>query len=368
MAGFGECDGYDQAVYRLANAALDGEPSSWISPGQQSEQGGHTVRYVNFTDPDLFISDNIDDDIKSHPGMISSEERSFLYNLTKNNWKARGYIVDGGAFLGVSTKCFYKGIRDGAASADEIRNLGKPIRSYEQVVATHTWEMQRTRMVHKKFNIKDVKIGDSFADELIRFTENMDDLVDMNIGDIMNVKSFDGEIEILFLDILKSPEIRRHCAEIFYPKLLENSYVIQQDYNQPNILSIKVFQEYMSDNFNHVGSVRSTSVFKLKKTIDVSVISEFFENPPSSEEQYALHEKAESHPNSDARKLLMRCSRCKLMIHFKDFDKAAALINDTREKFGHLLNQEIADRDGFMYSPRMRSEVENIENILKKKR
>lgn len=299
--------------------------------------------------------------------MISSEERSLLYNIVKNNWKARGYIVDGGAFLGVSTKCFYRGIRDGGVGAGEIMKLGKPIRSYERAVATHTWEMQRTRIVHKKFNIKEVPVGESFAEELIRFTEDMGDLVDMNIGDIMDLKSFDGKIEILFLDILKSPEIRRHCAEIFYPNLLEGSYVIQQDYNQPNIPSIKVLQEYMSDNFDHVGSVRSSAVFKLKERIGIDYVGSFFENPPSPDEQYALHEKAESHPNSDARKLLLRCSRCKLMIHFKDFDKARALIQDTREKFDHLLNQEVADKNGFMYSPRMRSEVENIENIIKKK-
>lgn len=322
------------------------------------------MRFVHVSIPGVEVSIPDDDNLMRHPGMISPEERSFLYNLTKYKWTASGVIVDAGIFLGASTRCFYRGIVDSGLAFSRMGEMEKPIKSYDKAVATHTWEKQRNRKEHINLDIKMVEVGESFKEELERFTEDMSSLVEINIGNITNIKSFNYKIEFLFLDILKTRVLMNHCASLFYPKLIVGGYLIQQDYNISSMPELIVFQEYFGINFEHVGSIRSSAAFKLIKPIEESKIAEFFDAPPSPQEQYALHARAELHPNSDFRKLLLRCSRCRLMLKFNDREKARELISSSRKEFNHILDQKTAGKVGFKHVMKAVSEIRNIENEI----
>ena len=46
------------------------------------------------------------------PSMMSMYEKRFLYGLAKQYYRGDGIIIDGGIFLGASTRCFADGLRD----------------------------------------------------------------------------------------------------------------------------------------------------------------------------------------------------------------------------------------------------------------
>jgi len=310
---------------------------------------------------EITLEESIPEDIISHPGMIPIEERVLLYSLAKNRWSGRGCIVDAGAFLGVSTRCFYRGVSDSGVVELNSKPFGKPIKTYEKAVATHTWSKQIKRNKFKNLNMPKLNDGESFADEFHRFSRDLYDLSEINLGDILLINKFNHPIEILFLDILKSPQLIEHCAKLFFGNLIIGSYVIQQDYNQSSIPGIKVFQEKFSGHFEHVANILSSAVFRLKTPIPYKDLENFFSVKLSKEEKYSLHEIAEMRENSDARRLLLKCSRCILMLKHKDAYKAKDLLSSIKEEFHHILNEEACEASGFSHGPRMRSEVAAIE-------
>ena len=52
------------------------------------------------------------EEVVSVPAMMSLPERHYLYGLASRFYEGRGRIVDAGVFMGSSTVCFGRGVKD----------------------------------------------------------------------------------------------------------------------------------------------------------------------------------------------------------------------------------------------------------------
>ena len=154
-------------------------------------------------------------------GLITDEERILIERLTEE-MPLKGAIVEAGSFFGASTKAFVEGLK---------RN--KSLTTGEKQGRIHAFDkFEYGHWVHPRFIPRGVlQKGDSF---LSYFEENLSadmDYVTLHIGDVIEAPQWEGgSIDILFLDICKTPKINDAVQDLFFPHLKPGSLLIQQDY------------------------------------------------------------------------------------------------------------------------------------------
>jgi len=142
--------------------------------------------------------------------MICSHELKFLYYLTKFYYTRSGAIVDLGPLAGSSTYAMLSGLGSG------------PVYSYDLWAFCTGWEMFTGG--------KTLPLGTDIQSYFHANVAVFGDRVVAHKGDLRDVRWTGGPIEILFIDAAKSPELMRHLADEFLPKLMVGAYVLQQDW------------------------------------------------------------------------------------------------------------------------------------------
>jgi len=153
------------------------------------------------------------------PTMLSKTERKLLYGLARDHASPDGAIVDAGCFLGGSTAALLAGLRDRDAPW-----TGPPLHSYDLFrVEDYTLD--------KFFADTPLSPGDSFRDRFDAHVARFDVPHAVHEGDITAVGWDGGQIDVLFLDVLKSPEINDAVLRDFFPSLVPGrSVIVHQDY------------------------------------------------------------------------------------------------------------------------------------------
>lgn len=130
-----------------------------------------------------------------------------------------------------------------------------------------------------------LSLGDSFQH---LHTHNLTPHADVARSEKLNLMTGDytsqEPIEVLCLDVLKSPELTRSCFEIFLPQMiLGESYVLNQDHVHATLpFAISAFSLF-SDILTPVGECIHTAAFKYEKAITREEVSARFENAPNWE-------------------------------------------------------------------------------------
>jgi hypothetical protein len=161
--------------------------------------------------------------VREVPAMLTWNEKRMLYWVTTYNYTGGGKICDLGAFLGGSTVCFAAGLRDAGRS-------GKLICSYDLFTAG-PFEQQWMKEWMSKYGVEPPPDEATFA-LYSHYIRGYEDLISVRVGDILR-QTWDGlPIEILFVDIAKTPAAWDHVVREFFPSLIPGeSIVILQDYN-----------------------------------------------------------------------------------------------------------------------------------------
>jgi hypothetical protein len=197
-------------------------------------------------------------------GMLSRKERDMLYTLARDRFTGSGAVIDAGALFGASTVSLAAGLAD-REGAEFIR---PPLHSYDHFLID---EAIRAFLL-EKLQI-DRKIGDSFYDLYQRNVEPYCHLISLHRGDLLRQKWTADDIEILFLDVCKSPQLNSHVLQEFLPHLIPGlSVFVQQDYHHPHLPWIHVTMEALNRCFE----VETESVAD-------SIVCRFV-NPPTEEE------------------------------------------------------------------------------------
>jgi hypothetical protein len=270
-------------------------------------------------------------EVQSHPGMISLQERQLLYRLAKDHYRGNGLIIDAGAFLGASTIAFGHGLRDNS-SISLASVPAFPIRVFERAIAGPNLAMHA-----KKSGLPQIPRGESFESLLRDQIKPVSDLVQLHIGDILEYDGRDIDaIELCFLDILKTPPVAVHAMRIFFPRLLPGAYIVQQDYFFSDLPYVKVLNEALSDKLRYLGEVRSSALFQLIDPISPVDVEGAKAALQSLEQSLTLHRRAEARTISPARQYMMRLSRGLLYASFNDLDMAAATVEEADRQFADI--------------------------------
>lgn len=208
--------------------------------------------------------------LRSMTALLSMVERRLFYWLAKDVYTGSGEIVDAGAFLGGSARCFAAGLQQG---------------SYRVPVAgrIHSYDLFRYRKSIKPgiVELQSHEPGQSFLSvyQDMLGTE-YETYVTVYPGDIL-VRDWCGkDIEILMLDCSKAKVVGDKCMTMFFPYLRPGSVVVQQDYAVATRLHwIHSSMYLLRDYFDYSGVVSrgGSTVFTVKKQIPIDVINSTIE-------------------------------------------------------------------------------------------
>lgn len=186
--------------------------------------------------------------------MSTEAERQLLFYLAADYFADAGHIVDTGCLLGGSTLALGHGLL-----AWEKRAGRKPVHGI------HAYDLFTAQAwMFKKHLPKDAyAVG---QDLLPGFTANIAPVarfVTAHPGDISQQKRPGGQIEILFVDVAKTPDLSDFVVREFFPALIPgHSLVIQQDYlyEGPAAAWLHITMEYYGEYFRMLTDTERNSV------------------------------------------------------------------------------------------------------------
>ena len=164
--------------------------------------------------------------LENLPAQLNLDERQLLFHLARNYFTGVGEIVDAGSFLGGSASCLALGLRDNP----RLDPAGKAGRIHSYDIFTYApW------IGEKWLSSEDYSEGQSF---LSVYHDNLGELaphVAIHPGPIESAFWRSGPIEILFLDVCKTPMVSDAAHSLFLPHAIPGRTVfIQQDYTHPS--------------------------------------------------------------------------------------------------------------------------------------
>jgi hypothetical protein len=175
-------------------------------------------------------------DLTGIPTMLSKLERRLLYTLARDYARDDGAIVDAGCFLGGSTVALLAGMRDRPGGW-----AGPPLASYD------LFRVEASTI--PKFFDPSTPIGESFRPRYDAHVAGFDVPHDVHEGDITKIGWDGGPIDVLFLDVLKAPEINDAVLRDFFPSIVPGrSVIVHQDYGWGDLPWIPITVELMRDS------------------------------------------------------------------------------------------------------------------------
>jgi len=289
------------------------------------------------------------------PSMMSIPEKQFLFGLASRYYAGEGIIVDAGIFLGASTRCFGEGIHSNPRREEIVANRPQPIVSYERAIVNPNMP----RFFRRHGLTFSAAPGESFESELRRNVAPVKDLVDLRIGDFMDATAPGCPVEILFLDILKTPVLSLRAFRMFYPKLVPGrSVVVHQDYFFEELPWIKTHHEALAAYFDFIGEIGSSAVFLCRKSIPQGVADALGADMPPAE-QLRLASIAMQRSADPARRFFMALSKMRLIRRLQGRAAARAYLDTVKAEFPEQIEQT--------ENPRLSQALQKSEVLLLKK-
>jgi hypothetical protein len=262
------------------------------------------------------------------PSMIVADESLYLYWLTREKYSGMGEIVDCGPLLGGSTHSLAAGL----AANPAVPNKRKRIHSFDLF---KYFEDFRSNLLPKS----DLKNGDSLLPIFLDNVNEYLDYLDVTAGDVRDATWGETPIEILFIDLAKSPEINRHVVNSFFPSLIPNhSIVVQQDYFHYQCYWLHLTMQLLADHFKVIhtpdgGSLSFLCTKSIPKGLDLRW---------TKDEAIQLLDKA-IEPLLGFWRLLVKTAKVSLLVDFGDYNSALELARDIRQSrdFNQLVGQDL---------------------------
>lgn len=225
------------------------------------------------------------------PTMVTKEEKLMLSWLAENYVKGQGQIVDLGSFLGGSTVF----LADGFNKNKIANKISTKIYCYD-VFFIPPRDIHVIDYFFTKNNIQFPSDG-NILPLFEKYTNPFKDLIKVNSDRIEKVKVETGDIELLFVDIMKSPISYNFVVKEFFSKLIPGqSIVILQDYLYKNSGPWHaILMEKLSDYFEYITDTGVNSVVYLNtKPITKEILKSCIWEDISFDEKVSLLEKAKS--------------------------------------------------------------------------
>jgi hypothetical protein len=179
-------------------------------------------------------------------GFLYPAEGHLLYYLARDYYRGFGVIVDGGSFLGRSARFLGAGIHENPF-IDKTR--APFIHCFDNFVVND----ESTANAIRSALGRNLVLGDSTRSVFDEATDSVQQWLQVWEGDFHLSLWKERPIEILFVDIAKSPSLNRKLVEMMFPALLPGvSIVIHQDYHHPWLPHIHLTMECLHEYFEIV--------------------------------------------------------------------------------------------------------------------
>jgi hypothetical protein len=192
-------------------------------------------------------------------GMLGGREAILFYHLARDVFSGRGTVVDAGSFLGKSASLFATGLLGNPVAPPAART----IHCFDDFVVH---ESGTVGFMVKEFG-RQVAVGDSTRDLFDRQVGPVRDMLAVHAGDFMEARWTGGPIELLLVDIAKSPRLWARLLTEMFPALIPGvSIVIHQDYHHTIAPYLHIVMEYLSPYVELViPKVDDSAVFLVQK-------------------------------------------------------------------------------------------------------
>jgi hypothetical protein len=273
------------------------------------------------------------------PGMLTSAERAMLSEIVRRTWRGEGAIVDGGSFLGSSLVAQAQGMEANPALEDVMLARfpsGKPIHGYE--LGYHPAPADPTAERRRTYGGVEYVLGESFVPLLEQNIAPHRDLIELHIGDLMEMGWDGSPVELAFIDVCKTHDLNAHVAHQFYPALIGGaSTLIHQDFFFDRLPWIRVTMGYLADYFRWEGQVASSSVYTTLKAVpeNVAAYDPFAE--ATLEECLAYHDAVAFRGIDRTAQLMLALSRVHLILHKGNRDQALEQLKETAVEYVDIL-------------------------------
>lgn len=261
-------------------------------------------------------------------GMLGDAESALFYHLTQSYFRGEGTVIDAGSFLGKSAFYLATGMRDNP----NVDASSHRVHCFDLFEVNHPSTIDYIRRTLGR----ETRIGDSTMALFEQQVAPVRDLLEVHKGDFMNARWSSNEIEILMIDIAKTPALNSKVMELFFANLIPGrSLVIHQDYHHPWHPYIHVTMEYLSASFRLVEPrANSSAVFFLEAPLDPEALQRAIAFDFTREEVLQLLSRAVAKIPKSRRDMV---SLVDLLVRMETEDPAVALLETERirEDFLH---------------------------------
>lgn len=218
-------------------------------------------------------------------GQLTADDRPLYYALARHIYEGWGEIVDAGALIGASAKLLAAGVRDNpriTEKAGRIQVYDLFEDAVDGPVATQIGDILRARdgdpAAPRSTNLLTRLLDRAKGKQTFDFQPIFDqevaelrDYLQVFRGDITSqYPAGDSPVELLSIDVAKSPDLMLAVANNFFPRLVPGkSRIVHQDYIfvfQPWLL---IFMELLSDYFEkEFDTYCCSTVFRLTRAIE----------------------------------------------------------------------------------------------------
>ncbi|HDS1214003.1 hypothetical protein B9Y61_18875 [Stenotrophomonas maltophilia] len=189
-------------------------------------------------------------------GFIDEVESSRYADLVREHFNERGRILDGGCFVGSSTRSLLEGLSAGGA-----RNAGTPpVIAIDRFVVADEYllEFFASRAI-------DIRFGESFLPVFNRNVDPLQGLVEVRAGEVQRVGRIVDAIDIMVVDVAKSMGINAFICANWLPQLVVGGHLVHQDFYAPSHAWIAASMGMILDRFS-VTEVKAgeSAIFRLE--------------------------------------------------------------------------------------------------------
>ncbi len=255
-------------------------------------------------------------------GYLGLQESSLLYHLAKQYCRGRGAIVDAGSYLGRSAWFLGRG----AAANPHLCDAGAA--RIHCIDNFRVNDVQTAEHVEREYGRR-LALGASTRAIFDANTQGIRDQLIVHEGDFHEFTWTGGPIELLLVDIAKSPSLNRRVLEQLFPALLPGaSLVVQQDYHHPWQPHLHVAMQALGECFAlELPRVDDSAVFRLLRPIRPELLHEAAREDLPADRQLALMSAAVAQLPAGAR-AYVEFAECVLLVHHGRLDAARDRVRD----------------------------------------
>lgn len=209
------------------------------------------------------------------PSMLTEGDFAVYFNAGKD-FRFRGAIVDAGCFVGGTTMSLVQGLLQNPLTESHHEQMRGLIRVYDLFQIDDDYILGH---LQKNYPNHDFSTQRSF---LGVFEDNLsahEEMLDVRPGDVMlSGYQDDEDIEILGVDLCKALPVTDYVVRTFFPRLMTDALVIQQDFIHQYHPHIHLSMMLLDDCFELEHEMRwgGSLSFRLRKPITAEIIEHRF--------------------------------------------------------------------------------------------